>query len=223
MDKTLKYLNLLTAFFAIILLVSNIVSTKIISVGPFTFDAGTLLFPLSYIFGDILTEVYGYKRTRKIIWTGFFMSLIAMVIFVVIGMWPAAPEWMHQDSYIIILGLTPRIIGASLIAYFAGEFANSYIMAKMKIHTQGKHLWLRTIGSTIVGEGIDTVLFVLVAFYGVLSTDLLILVLISNYVFKVTIEVLFTPITYAACRVLKRREQEDYYDYETQFNPFILK
>lgn len=223
MDKSFKYLNLLTAFFTIILLVSNIVSTKLIIVGPFTFDAGTLLFPLSYIFGDVLTEVYGYARTRRVIWAGFFMSLIAMLIFIVVCAWPGAPEWMNQDAYNLILGLTPRIIGASLIAYFAGEFANSYIMAKMKIHTQGKYLWLRTIGSTIVGEGIDTVLFVLIAFYGIYSPDLLILVLVSNYVFKVSIEVFFTPITYVFCRILKRREQEDYFDFETKFNPFLIK
>lgn len=222
MEKSFKYLNFITAFFAIVLLTSNVVSTKIIELGPFTFDGGTLLFPLSYIIGDILTEVYGYKRTRKVIWTGFFMAFFAMLVIMLIGWMPAAADWGFQESYENILGLTFRIVTASLIAYLAGEFLNSFIMAKMKIWSKGRHLWMRTIGSTLFGEGVDTLLFVLIAFWGVFDTNLLWAILISNYIFKVGVEVLFTPITYLVVKVLKKREHEDYYDHKTDFNPFKL-
>lgn len=213
----------MTAFFVMILLVTNIISTKIIALGVFTFDAGTLIFPLTYILGDVFTEVYGYSRVRKIIWIGFFTSLMAMGVFMVVGAWPAAPEWVYQDAYDTVLGLTPRIIGASLVAYFIGQFINAYLMAKMKIRSQGKNLWLRLITSTVVGQGVDTVVFVLLAFYGVLEMDLLLFILISKYLFKVSMEIVLTPLTYSVCRVLKRREQEDFYDYKTRFNPFVLK
>ena len=222
MLKTYKYLNLLTAFFAIVLLTSNIVSTKITTIGPLTFDGGTLLFPLSYIFGDILTEVYGYKITKKVIWIGFFMALFAMSIIMIVGWLPAATEWEYQDAYNSILGLTPRIIIASLIAYFVGEFLNSFVLAKMKILTKGRYLWLRTISSTLIGEGFDTVLFVMIAFYGVFEPNLIWAILISNYVFKVGVEVLFTPVTYFFINKLKKAENEDYYDLKTNFNPFLL-
>lgn len=223
MEKANKYLGLLTAFFAVVLLTSNIVATKLIVLGPFTFDGGTLLFPLSYIFGDIMTEVYGYKKTRKVIWIGFFMSLFAMLTIMLIGAMPAASDWGNQEAYDAILGLTPRIILASLTAYFVGEFLNSFTMAKMKIWTKGKFLWLRTITSTLLGEGADTILFVLIAFMGVFETDLLIAILISNYIFKVAVEVLFTPATYLIVGFLKKSEKEDYYDNKTNFNPFSLK
>ncbi len=222
MEKRYKYLGFITAFFVTVLLISNIASSKIVVLGPFTFDGGTILFPLSYIFGDILTEVYGYSRSRRVIWAGFLMLILASVVFMVIGALPSAPGWDGQQAYDKILGLTPRIVVASMLAYFSGEFSNSYILAKMKVWMNGRALWMRTIGSTIVGEAVDTGLFVVIAFWGVLSTDLIIAVIISNYIFKVGVEVIFTPATYAVTRFLKRHEKEDYYDVNTDFNPFKL-
>jgi queuosine precursor transporter len=220
MDKNYKYLTAISVFFVSILLISNIASTKIVDLGWFTFDAGTLLFPLSYIFGDILTEVYGYKRSRSVIWLGFFMALMMSLIFIIVGKLPATADWNNQAAYNTILGLTPRIVVASLIAYFCGAFSNSYILAKMKILTRGKWLWTRTIGSTVVGEFVDSILFILIAFYGVLPDSLLVTIIISNYIFKTAVEVLFTPVTYKIVSFLKKREMEDYYDLGTNFNPF---
>lgn len=223
MQKHFKYLTFITAFFVTVLLVSNVASSKILVLGPFTFDGGTILFPLSYIFGDILTEVYGYARSRRVIWTGFAMILLASAVFMIVGALPAASDWTGQAAYDQILGLTPRIVGASLTAYFFGEFSNSFILAKMKILSSGKHLWMRTIGSTLVGEGFDTVIFVLVAFWGVLPSELLWTIIVSNYIFKVGVEILFTPVTYAVAGFLKKREHEDYYDRKTDFNPFKVE
>ncbi|MDE2078797.1 MAG: queuosine precursor transporter [Patescibacteria group bacterium] len=220
MQKSYKYLTAVGMLFVSILIISNVASTKIVDFGPFTFDGGTLLFPLSYIFGDIMTEVYGYKGTRPIIWLGFFSTFMMAVTFIVVGALPAAPGWDNQAAYDVILGLTPRIVAASLIAYFAGEFSNSFVLAKMKIMTKGRWLWTRTIGSTIVGEFVDTMLFVVIAFWGVFPTALVVTLIISNYVFKTLVEVVFTPITYKVVGFLKRSEHEDYYDYNTNFNPF---
>jgi queuosine precursor transporter len=220
LGRSYRYLGLITAFFVTVLLVSNVASSKILALGPFTFDGGTILFPLSYIFGDVLTEVYGYARSRRVIWTGFAMMLLAAVVFMVVGVLPPAAGWSGQAAYDTILGLTPRIVLASMLAFFAGEFSNSYILAKMKVWMKGRHLWVRTIGSTLVGEGVDTALFVTVAFWGVLGTDLLAAIIVSNYVFKVGVEVLFTPVTYAITGTLKKLENEDHYDAKTDFNPF---
>lgn len=221
--KEFKYLHIVTGLFVAVLLISNIASTKLLKFGPFTFDGGTLLFPLAYIFGDILTEVYGYKRSRKVIWTGFLSLALATLTFYVVGLLPAAAEWTSQDAYMAILGFLPRIALASLIAYFAGEFSNSYILAKMKIWTKGKKLWARTIGSTLVGEFVDTAIFALVAFLWVFPTSVLIAIIISNYIFKVGVEVIFTPVTYKVVSFLKKHENEDYYDNKTNFNPFSAK
>lgn len=223
MARSFKYLGFITALFVTVLLVSNIASSKILILGPFTFDGGTILFPLSYIFGDILTEVYGYARSRRVIWAGFLMLILASVVFMAIGALPSAPEWDGQQAYDKILGLTPRIVLASIIAYFAGEFSNSFILAKMKVKMKGRFLWMRTIGSTIIGEAVDTGLFVAVAFWGTMSTELLFAIVVSNYIFKVGVEVLFTPLTYAATGFLKKREHEDYFDRNTNFNPFVLE
>lgn len=220
--KNYKYLSFITAFFVTILLVSNIASTKILILGPFTFDGGTILFPLSYIFGDILTEVYGYARARQVIWTGFAMILLASVVFYVVGLLPAAPDWGGQASYDQILGIVPRIVLGSVLAFFAGEFSNSYVLAKLKVLMSGRHLWARTIGSTLIGEALDTGIFVLVAFYGILDNGLLWSIIVSNYIFKVGVEVIFTPVTYAITGFLKKRENEDYYDRKTDFNPFKI-
>jgi queuosine precursor transporter len=215
-----KYFHIITGLFVAVLIISNIASTKILNLGWFTFDGGTLLFPLAYIFGDILTEVYGYSRSRKVIWTGFFSLVLATITFYIVGLLPSASGWINQDAYNSILGVVPRIALASIIAYFAGEFSNAFILAKMKIRTKGKLLWARTIGSTVIGELLDTTLFVLIAFLGVLDAKLLLAVIISNYIFKVSVEVVFTPITYKIIGFLKKQENEDYYDYKTDFNPF---
>ena len=223
MQKNYKYLGAISVFFVSILLISDVASSKIVDLKWFTFDGGTLLFPLSYIFGDVLTEVYGYKRSRQVIWLGFAMTLLMSIIFIVVGKLPPATGWDNQAAYDAILGLTPRIVIASLIAYFAGEFSNSFILAKMKIWTKGKMLWARTIGSTIVGEFLDSTLFIVIAFWGVFPTSLIVTLIISNYIFKTAVEVLFTPLTYKVIGFLKKHESEDYYDVDTNFNPFSVK
>lgn len=223
MEKSYKYLTALSVFFVSVLLISNIASTKIVDFGWFTFDGGTLLFPLSYIFGDIMTEVYGYKKARNVIWLGFISALVMSVVFMIVGALPPAVDWGNQAAYDTILGLTPRIVLASLFAYFCGSFSNSFILAKMKIVTKGKLLWTRTIGSTVVGELVDSTLFILIAFWGVLPGALLVTLIVSNYIFKTLVEVLFTPLTYKVIHFLKKKENEDYYDTATNFNPFAVK
>lgn len=223
MDKTHKHLDLITVAFVAVLLISNVASTKILLLGPFTFDGGTILFPLSYIFGDILTEVYGYRASRRVIWLGFASTFLMSVLFMIVGKLPPAPGWANQEAYDKILGLTPRIVAASLIAYFAGEFSNSFTLAKMKIMTGGKRLWMRTIGSTLVGEGVDTALFCTIAFLGALPRSLLVSVILSNYVFKCAFETAATPLTYWVVGFLKRSEGVDHYDRGTDFNPFRLR
>lgn len=222
MEKNYKYLGMISVFFVSVLLISNVASTKIVDLKYFVFDGGTLLFPLSYIFGDILTEVYGYKRSRGVIWMGFFMALLMSLVFIIVGKLPAASDWGNQSAYDLILGLTPRIVMASLIAYFLGEFSNSFVLAKMKIWTTGKMLWLRTIGSTVVGELVDSSVFILVAFLGVLPNSIILSLIISNYLFKTAVEVVFTPFTYKVVAFLKKEEGEDYYDKDTNFNPFKI-
>jgi uncharacterized integral membrane protein (TIGR00697 family) len=218
--RAYRYFDLVMATFVATLLISNVASTKILQLGPFSFDGGTLLFPISYIFGDVLTEVYGYGRTRRVIWVGFAANLLMAAVFMVVGALPAAEGWDNQQAYDAILGLTPRIVAASLIAYWAGSFSNSWIMARLKIATSGRWLWTRTIGSTLVGQFIDTLLFVVIAFLGVLPNDLLAAVIVSNYLFKCGLEALATPLTYRVVNGLKRVENEDYYDYDTNFSPF---
>jgi hypothetical protein len=220
MQKSYKYLTSISVFFVSVLLISNIASTKIIDLKWFLFDGGTLLFPLSYIFGDILTEVYGYKKAKSVIWLGFFMALLMSLVFIIVGKLPSAPDWNNQNAYDLILGLTPRIVLASLIAYMIGSFSNSFLLAKIKILTKGKMLWLRTISSTIVGELLDSVIFIIIAFWGILPNSLLLTLIISNYLFKTAIEILFTPATYKIVSFLKKKEGEDYYDTNTDFNPF---
>lgn len=220
MRKGYGYFDLVMAIFVAVLLISNVASSKILDLGPFTFDGGTILFPISYIFGDILTEVYGYSRSRRVIWIGFGCAILMAVVFAIVGALPPAEGWRGQEAYMAILGQTPRIVFGSLIAYFAGEFSNSYTLAKMKVFTQGRWLWTRTIGSTIVGEGVDTLLFVLIAFYGLYAPSLLLNIIISNYLFKTGFEALVTPLTYLVVNTLKRVENEDYYDVDTDFNPF---
>lgn len=218
----MKYYDIVLGIFIAVLLISNVSSAKIIQLGPFNFDGGTILFPLAYIFGDILTEVYGYKKSRRIIWLGFFANLLMAVIFILVGKLPAATGWENQAAYQLILGWVPRIVLASLMAYWAGSFSNSYILAKIKILTQGKWLFIRTIGSTIIGQAVDTLLFCLIAFWGQIPIDLLWMVIISNYIFKVSIEIIFTPLTYWVVNFLKKKEGIDTYDNQTNFNPFKI-
>jgi uncharacterized integral membrane protein (TIGR00697 family) len=234
--KPYRYFDLIMAAFVAVLLISNIASNKIVNLGelpafgPLIFDGGTILFPLSYIFGDVLTEVYGYSRSRRVIWTGFALTaLMAVVLWVVTQLPSAAGTEAQGAAFNQALAITPFIVLGSLVAFFAGEFSNSFILAKMKVATRGRWLWMRTIGSTLVGEGVDTLLFATIAFAvgGALTGNpmdggIFATLVWSNYLFKVGIEVLFTPITYAVVGFLKRAEREDYYDVGTDFNPFVL-
>ncbi len=219
-NKHYHYFDILVAFFVAVLLISNIASTKILHLWIFTFDGGTILFPLSYIFGDILTEVYGYRKSRRVIWLGFISALLMSLVLYAVQSLPPAGDWPNQKAFEVILGFVPRIVLASLLAYFTGEFSNSVILSRLKIYTRGRFLWIRTIGSTLIGEGIDTVIFCLVAFYGVLPGHVLLAVVVSNYLFKCTVEILFTPLTYLAVGFLKKREKEDVFDYGINYNPF---
>jgi hypothetical protein len=232
--KTYKYYDLIMALFVAVVLISNIASSaKIVGVTilglSFTFDAGTLLFPLSYIFGDILTEVYGYQQSRRVIWTGFAAAALMSVTFWIIRQLPGEATWQTyagDAAFDAILGgvSSGGIIIASLAAYLVGEFSNSFVLAKLKVATQGRWLWLRTIGSTLVGEGVDSIVFVTIASaFGVFPWEIALSLIVSNYIFKVLIEVLMTPVTYRVVAFLKRAEREDYYDTDTDFNPFRWK
>ncbi len=222
-QRGFRYLDILTGLFVAVLLISNIASTKILILWKFTFDGGTILFPVSYIFGDILTEVYGYQKSRRVIWTGFFSAFLMSVVFYIVQKLPPAADWQYQKAFEELLGFVPRIVLASLTAYFAGEFSNSFILSRMKIVTKGKFLWMRTIGSTLVGEGLDTMIFCFVAFYDVLPMKLLWAVVISNYIFKCGVEIVCTPLTYIIVGFLKRKEHEDHYDRGINYNPFIFQ
>ena len=226
-----RYFNFVMVAFVTVLICSNLIGPAKIAqvdfplVGALTFGAGVLFFPVSYVFGDILTEVYGYSRARRVIWSGFAALAFASVMAAVVVALPPAPFWKHQGAYEIAFGSTWRIVAASMIAYFCGEFVNSLVLAKMKIITEGRHLWSRTIGSTVAGEAVDSALFYPLAFYGtgIIPDDKLPVVMLAQFCFKVGVEVIFTPVTYAVVGWLKRAENEDYYDRKTDFNPFHLK
>lgn len=233
--RAYRYYDLVMVLFVTVLVLSNIASSaKIIDWGVsiaglrLAFDGGTLLFPLSYIFGDVLTEVYGYRRSRRVIWAGFGAAALTAVTLWLVGIMPGEEAWQGyagQEAYDAILGgvASGGIIVASLIAYFAGEFSNSFVLAKMKVWTEGRFLWARTIGSTLVGQGVDTVIFIVVATaLEVFPWAIALSLIVTNYVFKVGIEALMTPATYAVVSALKRRENEDYYDRTTDFNPFRI-
>jgi len=229
--RAFRYYEFVMAAFVTVLICSNLIGPAKISqldlplLGTVVFGAGALFFPISYVFGDILTEVYGYARARRVIWAGFaglgFASFMAAVVVAL----PPAPFWQHQPEYEVAFGSTWRIVAASMVAYFCGEFVNSFVLARMKLLTAGKWLWTRTIGSTIVGEAVDSALFYPLAFYGsgIIPDDKLPLVMLAQFVAKVAVEVLFTPVTYKIVAWLKRAENEDYYDRKTDFNPFTLK
>lgn len=229
--RNYRYYDLLMAAFVAVLLCSNLIGVHKVSYvdvpffGPYIFGAGVLFFPISYLFGDILTEVYGYARSRKVIWAGFgALVFAAFMSFIVVSLKPAPTMSEAQKSALdLIFGSTPRIVAATMTAFWAGEFVNSFVLAKMKLLTSGKYLWTRTIGSTVAGEVADSLIFYPVAFYGVWSNEQLIAVMIGNYFLKVLWEVLATPFTYVIVNFLKRKEHEDYYDRDTDFNPFSLE
>ncbi len=222
--RTYKYYDLVMVAFVTVLVTANVIgAAKIVSIGGFTFGAGILFFPLSYIFGDVLTEVYGYARARKVVWAGFVALSYASLMASIIVALPPARGWEFQDAYEIAFGSTGRIALSSMIAFWCGEFSNSYVLAKMKIWTAGRFLWTRTIGSTLVGEGVDTLIFYPLAFVGIWSIELLIEVMIMNYLLKCAWEIINTPIVYKVVNFLKRAEHEDYFDRDTNFNPFRIK
>jgi queuosine precursor transporter len=236
MEREYKYFDRIMAIFVMVLIVSNIASSaKIIDLGfsvfgiPMAFDAGTLLFPISYIFGDILTEVYGYKRSRRVIWTGFFALALSALVFWVVLRLPGEATWQTyagDAAYTAILGgmSSGGIVLASLTAYWLGEFSNSFVLAKMKVLTQGRWLWTRTIGSTLVGELVDSAVFIAIAsLFGIFPWSLFVTLSLTNYLFKTATEGILTPVTYLIVNSLKRVENEDYYDRETDFNPFTIK
>lgn len=215
-----RYFDVLVALFVAVLLISNIASTKILTLWKFTFDGGTILFPLSYIFGDILTEVYGFKRSRRVIWLGFISALLMSLVLYIVQKLPPSTDWPNQQAFEALLGPVPRIVIASMLAYFVGEFSNSITLSILKIKTRGRFLWVRTILSTIIGEGIDTLVFCMIAFYGTLPGDVLWAIIISNYIFKCSVEIIFTPATYKIVHFLKRAEKSDVYDIGVKYNPF---
>jgi uncharacterized integral membrane protein (TIGR00697 family) len=226
--RPLRYFDFVMAAFVAILLLSNVLGAgkrAIIDlpwIGPWPFGAGILFFPVSYVIGDILTEVYGYAHARRCIWAGFGATLfLAFMSYVVVAL-PPAPDWTGQAAYESVFGQVPRIVFASMCAFWAGEFANSFVLARMKIWTQGKHLWTRTIGSTVVGQGVDSLIFYPLAFYGAPDwpVDAMLAVMLSQFILKVSWEALLTPVTYAVVGFLKRREGIDVYDENTNFTPF---
>ena len=230
-ERQYRYYEFVMAAFVTVLICSNLIGPAKIAqadlplIGSVSFGAGVLFFPISYVFGDILTEVYGYARSRRVIWAGFGgLTFAAVMAAIVVGL-PPAPFWKNQAAYEIAFGSTWRIAGASLIAFLCGEFVNSFVLAKMKILTAGRWLWTRTIGSTIFGEGVDSLLFYPLAFWGsgLIPDEKLPQIMLVQFITKVMVEVVFTPITYAVVGWLKRAEREDYYDHKTDFNPFTLK
>jgi len=229
--RTYKYFDLIMAAFVAVLLCSDIIGVQKVSyihlpfIGEYIYGAGVLFFPISYLFGDILTEVYGYKRSRRVIWAGFgalaFASLMSYIVTSLASASTMSPE--QQMAVNMIFGQTWRIVLASLLAFWAGEFMNSFVLAKMKLLTNGKWLWTRTIGSTVVGEAVDSIIFYPLAFLGTWSNEQVVSVMIGNYFIKVLWETVATPLTYGIVNFLKRAEHEDYFDRDTDFNPFTLE
>jgi queuosine precursor transporter len=218
---SLRYFDFVMAAFVVVLVLSNVIgAAKISQVGGFSFGAGILFFPVSYVIGDVLTEVYGYGRARRCIWAGFAaLVFLALMSAIVVAM-PPAPGWEGQAAYEAVFGAVPRIVFASIAAFWAGEFVNSYVLARMKLWTGGRWLWTRTIGSTVVGQGVDSLIFYPLAFLGVWSTEQVVWVMVTNWALKVLWEAVLTPVTYLVVGTLKRREGIDIYDEGTDFTPF---
>lgn len=219
MRKSFHYLDSIIALFAVTLLISNLSATKLIAFGPIIADGGAVLFPLIYIFGDILTEVYGYKHARRAIWIGFLSMLIAVMAFTIVRYLPAAADYHDQAAFEAVLGFFPRIVLASLVGYLIGSFINSYILAKMKVRTKGNKLWQRLIASTVVGELFDTAAFCLIAFGGIIGASDMMIYIAVGWLFKTSVEIIFLPVTYRVVNFLKKREQSDFYDKKTDFSP----
>jgi len=219
-----RYFDLVMAAFVVVLVLSNVIgAAKLSTVAGFTFGAGILFFPLSYVIGDVLTEVYGYARARRVIWAGFAaLVFMAVMSFVVVAL-PPADSWTGQEAYEQVFGQVPRIVLASITAFWAGEFVNSYVMAKMKVWTRGEKLWTRTIGSTVVGQGVDSLLFYPIAFLGVWQTSDVLLVMVTNWALKVGWEAVLTPVTYRVVAFLKKREGVEIFDTDTNFSPFAAR
>lgn len=222
MGKTFKYYDIILAVFAAILLISNLAGTKLIAFGPIITDGGAILFPISYILCDVLTEIYGYKYARRAIWVGLGVMLLAVMCFTIVRYMPPAPEYADQASYEAVLGFFPRIVAASLAAFLTGSFLNSFVLAKLKIKTKGKKLWLRLIGSTVVGELCYTVVFAFVAFGGILQGMNMLTYILIGWIFKTVVEIVFLPITYRVIDKMKQIEKVDAYDDKTNFTPFSV-
>lgn len=216
-----QYLDTFITLFVVVLIISNIVAAKFFAIGSLRVSAAQVLFPITYIFGDIFTEVYGYGASRRAIWYGFFACFILVALSYLAVVIPPAPEYKDQAAFATIFKPVGRIVAASLLAYWCGEFANSFTLAKLKLLTKGKYLWTRTIGSTVVGQAVDTAVVMFAAFYGIRPLGVIWRLILSGYIIKVIYETLMTPVTYAIVNFLKRTEQVDYFDYETNFNPFV--
>ncbi len=229
--KGYRWYDVVVAFFVATLIISNIIAAKLVHIAGMVLPAAVILFPMTYILGDVLTEVYGYARARRAIWTGFAANALAVVAIAVGGWLPPAPFWnlgvypgpeQAQQAYDALLGFTPRLLAASFTAYLVGEFLNAWVLAKLKVRTRGRYLWLRTIGSTIVGQGADAAVFISLAFWGVLPAGALGQAILSQWGFKVAYEALATPLTYWVVNALKRAEGVDVYDWRTDFRPWAF-
>lgn len=222
-QTTWRYYDVAVALFVASLLTANIIAVKLITIGPLILPAGVVIFPVSYILGDVLTEVYGYRYARRAIWLGFLGNLVAVIAIYLAGVLPAPVFWDGQTAFDTILGFTPRLLLASFVAYLFGEFANSTVLAKMKIMTKGRHLWARTIGSTIVGQGLDSVVFIALAFGGLMTGGAMLTAILSQWLFKSAYEALATPLTYFVVNKLKQVEGVDAYDVDTNLSPFAFE
>ena len=225
MDNT-KYSSwfvVIVAIFITCLITANITAVKLVCLFGIILPAAIFIFPLSYIAGDVLTEVYGYSQTRQVIWLGFFCNFIAVLAIWLGQILPAASFWDGQEAYERILGYTPRLLVSSFLAYLVGEFANSFVLAKLKIITKGRWLWLRTIGSTVVGQGLDSLIFITLAFVGTIPLSGLVLTILAQWLVKSAYEAIMTPLTYAVVNFLKKKERTDVYDHDTRFNPLLIK
>lgn len=221
--KVSHWFVVIASVFVTCLITANIIAVKIMLLFGFPVPAGIIIFPLSYLFGDILTEVYGYGAARRVIWLGFACNLLVVIAIYIGGLATPAPFWQNQAAYDTILGFTPRLLLASFAAYLVGEFTNSFILAKLKIATRGRWLWTRTIGSTLIGEGFDTVIFVTIAFWGIIPSSMLLTAILTQWIFKVAYEIIATPFTYLVVGFLKRKEGIDTYDYRTNFSPILFR
>lgn len=215
-----SFLPVVAGLFTGVLVLSNILAAKMLQIGPFVFDGGTILFPLSYIFGDVLTEVYGYRAARKVVWTGFAVLVLMSLAIAFVGMLPSQAEWTFQSDFDNILRQVPRIALASILGYFSGEYVNSVTLSKIKVVTRGRFFWFRAITSTLAGQFFDTVIFVSAAFYGLYSLPVLIVMAASNYLLKTAVEVVFLPLTYFVVGFIKKIEKADVYDYSVSYSIF---